>query len=160
MVDTFLLLLAPAGGDELQGIKRGVMELADIVTVNKADGDLADAARHAAADYRHALRLIRPRWPSWEAEVLLCSAATGDGLDEVWDAVGRHRAALEASGDLERLRQGQRVEWLWSDVQDRLLSAARGLPSADDLTAAVTAGDVEPGAAAQSLVNELLNGNH
>jgi LAO/AO transport system kinase len=155
MVDTFLLLLAPGGGDELQGIKRGVMELADVVAVNKADGDLAGAARHAAADHRAALHLVRPRVAAWQPEVVLCSAITGAGLDEVWQTVERHRATLVAGGHLDRLRAEQAVDWLWSDVGDRLLSSARHHPSAQGLVAEVRAGTLPPSVAATKLIAAL-----
>jgi LAO/AO transport system kinase len=91
MVDCFLLLLAPGGGDELQGIKRGIVELADLVVVNKADGDLLAAASAARADYQAALHLLRPATPAWTPEVLTCSALHDQGIEEVWQAVQRHR---------------------------------------------------------------------
>jgi len=100
MVDMFLLLLAPAGGDELQGIKRGIVELADLLVVTKADGDLAAAAGRTQAEYQHALRLLRPTVAGWTPSVLLTSAATGKGIAEVWQAVGRYRAAVEKGGGL------------------------------------------------------------
>lgn len=156
MVDTFVLLLAPAGGDELQGIKRGVLELADLVVVNKADGDLLPAARHVAGEHRSALHLQRPRSPAWSAEVLLCSAATGVGVDEVWAAVERHRAALGASGELERLRRAQARGWLWSDVTDRVVAAIRAEPAAAAAEAEVVAGLVPPSVAAARLAAAVL----
>src|SRR3546814_17652989 len=90
----FLLLLAPGGGDDLQGIKRGIMELADLVIVNKADGELLKPARLAQADYRAALHLMRPRHPEWTAQVLLVSALLNEGIEAVWTAIGAFRAAL------------------------------------------------------------------
>ena len=156
MVDTFVLLLAPTGGDELQGIKRGVMELADLVVVNKADGQLLEAAEQAAAEHRRGLHLQRRRWPSWSPEVLLCSAETGVGVDEVWAAVERHRAALVASGHLGRLRAAQALDWLWSDVTDRLLAAARANPAAAEVEAEVEAGRVPPSVAAGRLVDVIF----
>ena len=111
MVDCFLLLLAPGAGDELQGIKRGVVELADLVVINKADGELLAAARRAQADYRAALQLLRPPTPAWAPEVLACSALHEDGIDAVWQAVRRQRQALEDSGELaaKRARQIQQL---------------------------------------------------
>ena len=158
MVDTFVLLLAPGGGDELQGIKRGVMELADLVVVNKADGELLGAARHAAAGHDQALRLQRPRWPGWDPEVLLCSAATGAGVDEVWAAIGRHREVLAAAGGLERRRAEQATQWLWSDVGDRLVDALRASDEGRAAEADVTAGRVPPSVAAARLASALLGG--
>ena len=98
MVDMFLLVLPPAAGDELQGIKRGIIELADLILVNKADGELRDHAQRSAAEYANAMRLIRPAHAEWQVAVRAVSALTGDGIDTVWDDVARFRAALEASG--------------------------------------------------------------
>ena len=158
MVDTFVLLLAPAGGDELQGIKRGVMELADIVVVNKAEGALLPAARQAAAEHRHALHLQRARSQAWTPEVLLASAATGDGVDEVWDAVERHRAALEAAGELVRRRAEQGTGSLWSDVADRLVDALRTTEAGQAAEAEVAAGGTPPSVVAARLAATVLRG--
>lgn len=156
MVDTFVLLLAPAGGDELQGIKRGVMELADLVVVNRADGVLLPAAQHAAAEHRHALHLHRPRSPAWSPEVLLCSAATGEGIDEVWASIERHRAALATTGELERRRSEQATRSLWADVGDRLVDAIRASDEGHAADANVAAGRVPPSVVAAGLVASVL----
>jgi len=121
MVDLFCLLASPGGGDDLQGIKRGVMELAELVVVTKADGDLAPAANRAAADLRHALKLLRPVHRSWTPQVLLTSAHTGTGLAEVWEAVVAHRAALDAAGELAELRGEQARQWLWTELREGLV---------------------------------------
>ena len=107
MVDMFLLLLAPGAGDELQGLKRGIVELADLIVVNKADGDLADAARRVEGEYRAALGLLRARELHWTPRVLRCSALRGEGIEEVWEAVEAYRAALEADGAIARRRAEQ-----------------------------------------------------
>ncbi len=156
MVDTFVLLLAPAGGDELQGIKRGVMELADLVVVNKADGDLLALARQALADHRVALGLHRPRVAAWSPEILLCSALTGTGVAEVWDGVERHRAALAGSGELVRLRRAQSRDWLWSDLTDRVVAVVRSSPAAEEAEVEVVAGRVPPSVAAARLAATVL----
>ena len=156
MVDVFTLLVAPGGGDELQGIKRGIMELADLVIVNKADGDLAAAAGRTRADYASAVHLLRPKWQAWSTEVLSCSAMTGAGIDEVWEAVIRFRTALEESGELGAHRSAQAVAWLWSEIGDTLLERFRG----DDRVAArlprleaeVARGDCTPTRAARELL--------
>jgi LAO/AO transport system kinase len=157
MVDTFTLLVSPGGGDELQGIKRGVMELADIVVVTKADGDLAAAARQAEADHRHALGLLRPRFEHWRPPVLSCSARTGAGIDEVWAAVISHREVLETTGALRHLRAEQARAWLWSEVRERLLGGLRADPAvrrlAPVLEAKVVAGEETAPAAAQELLD-------
>ncbi len=121
MVDLFCLLAAPGGGDDLQGIKRGVMELAELVVVTKADGDLRPAANRAAADLRHALHLMRPVHRAWTPEVVLTSAFEGTGLTDAWTAVERHRAALTESGELAELRAEQRRRWLWTELREGLV---------------------------------------
>ncbi len=128
MVDLFCLLLSPASGDELQGIKKGIVELAELIVVNKSDGELLAIAQRTVADYRAALRLIRPLSPSWTPEVLAASARTGDGLDQVWDTVKRHQAGLTASGEKAARRGEQAQEALWADLGDRLLQALKRRP--------------------------------
>ena len=128
MVDSVLLLLLPGGGDELQGIKRGILELIDVVAVNKADGESMQAAQEARIEYESGLRLIRPSDAGWTPPVLTCSAKTGDGLDEVWQAVERHRERLEQDGLLETKRQEQQLRWMWSQVEERLLASFRDDP--------------------------------
>jgi LAO/AO transport system kinase len=162
LCDLFLLLVAPGGGDELQGIKRGIMELADLVAVNKADGLLADAARHTAADYRHALHLVRPKWPGRPTEVLTCSAHTGDGLDEVWAALCRVHDSLAADGTLTELRRRQAVAALWSDVDDRLRALVRREPQLAEIAVVleqdVAEGRRSPTSAASDLLGRLQGG--
>jgi len=156
MVDTFALLLAPGAGDELQGVKRGIVELADLVVVNKDDGDLAPAAGRTASDYQHALHLVRPRTDAWEPRVLRCSALTGTGIDQAWAAVLDHRRALEQSGDLEERRREQARAWMWSEITDSLLDDVRRSPRlrelVGDVEQAVVAGRLSPTAAAQRLL--------
>jgi LAO/AO transport system kinase len=160
MVDMFLLLLAPGGGDELQGIKRGIMELADLVVVNKADSDLLQPARLAAAEYKAALHLMRPKSPAWSAKVLLASAMERIGMAEVWDAVVSHRHALEAAGELGQRRAEQAKAWLWSELAEGLTERFRLHPAVaaelPALEAAVAAGRVAPSAAARALLGRFL----
>jgi LAO/AO transport system kinase len=120
MVDFFLLLMLAGAGDELQGIKRGIFELADAVAINKADGDNLPKAKRAAAEYQAALRLLRTPTPGWETPVLTVSAVEARGMDAVWEIVVRHRALLEERGELERRRAAQRRSWLWSMLKDGL----------------------------------------
>jgi LAO/AO transport system kinase len=152
VVDTFVLLVSGGGGDELQGVKRGVMELADVVAVTKADGDLAGPARRAAADYRHALHLLPRRHPAWEPVVLETSAVTGAGLDELWSTVLRHRETLSADGSLARLRREQAVARFRKELADRAVEALR--VDLAGVEARVAAGEVVPSAA----VDEVLQG--
>lgn len=159
MVDTFCLLLAPAGGDDLQGIKRGVMELADLVVINKADGELLGAARHAAADHKLALHMLRPRNTEWTPQVLLTSARTGEGVEEMWGHVQAHREALAATGRLATQRREQAVAWLWTDVKDRLLdlvhSDAELAAEATRVEAEVKAGVLSPTTGAARIVETV-----
>jgi LAO/AO transport system kinase len=154
MVDLFLVLVAPGGGDELQGLKRGIMELADLVVVNKADGELAPIAAHTASDYAAALHLVRPRLQGWIPRVLTCSALTGVGIPEVWETVAEFRTAIAA--ELSGLRAGQNREWMWSEVTDSLLDAltadAATATLARQLEAEVAAGTTTPTAAARAVV--------
>ncbi len=162
MVDCFVLLVAPGGGDDLQGIKRGVMELADVVVVTKADGDLAAPARLAAADYGHALGLLRPRSAAWKPRVLLCSAVTGAGVAEVWAAVEEQRQALVDAGEMAGLRAGQARNALWADVHDRLGSALRSDPAvaatAAGVERSVVAGELAPSAGADRILAAFRSG--
>jgi LAO/AO transport system kinase len=161
MVDTFVLLVGPAAGDELQGIKRGIMELADVVVVTKADGDLEAAAAATAADYANALRLIAPKSDAlaeagWVVPVVTCSAVLPRGIDDVWAAIGRHRLVLSASGELVRRRAEQARAWMWSEIGTALLDRLRADPTAAAearrLEAEVEAGEVPaPVAAARVL---------
>ena len=155
MVDMFVLLLLPSGGDELQGIKKGVVELADLVVVNKADGDMKAAATRAASEYRHALYLLRQPTTGWTVEVRTCSALTGVGIAELWQTVGRFRDAVGDAG-IARRRADQARAWLWNELGESLLQQLRAdqavrrrLPA---LEAAVTAGEITPGVAAAELL--------
>src|SRR5260370_26580549 len=114
MVDCFLVLVAPGGGDNLQGIKRGIIELADIVVVTKADGALRAAADTTAADYASALRLLRPKTPEWTPTVVRCSAAEGTGIDELWATVVAFGDALRRTGALTERRAPHAPGWMWS----------------------------------------------
>ncbi len=120
MTDMFVLIHAPGGGDELQGVKRGIMELADLVVVNKADGDLLPAARRSAADLKGALHLMRPKHPGWMVPVLEASAIEGRGMAEVWASVSQFRQTLGEKG-MANLRQSQGRAWMWADIRDGLL---------------------------------------
>jgi LAO/AO transport system kinase len=120
MVDFFLVLMVPGTGDDLQGIKKGVLEIADMIAVNKADGDNAARARHAAADYRAALSILAPADREWQPPVVLVSGLRDLGLDHLWAEVMRHRAIMQGAGKLEAKRQEQQVQWLWTLFDERL----------------------------------------
>jgi LAO/AO transport system kinase len=161
MVDVFVLLLAPGAGDDLQGVKRGIVELADVVVVNKADGELAAAAERTAADYANALHFLRSRTIGWEVRVEQASALLGEGIDRVWSAIEAHEAMLQASGMLDARRAEQARDWMWSEVNDGLLDALAGDPAVaaemGALEEDVRAGTVSPAAAAQRILKRFLN---
>jgi LAO/AO transport system kinase len=158
IVDCFCLLLAPGGGDELQGIKRGVVELADVIAVNKADGELLSAAKRAAGDYRHALHMLAPATPGWTTPVLTYSARENSGLRELWQAVTDHRAHLEASGQLATRRAEQQRHWLGRLLAETVLRRFRARPGfAAELAQAevdVAAGTVTVPQAVRRLVGD------
>jgi LAO/AO transport system kinase len=125
MTDFFLALMLPGAGDELQGIKKGLVELADMIAINKADGDNIKRANHAAADYRGALHILSPRSEHWHPPVLTYSALTGTGIAELWQKILEHRTAMNASGDFAARRREQQVKWMWSMLEQRMLARLR-----------------------------------
>ncbi len=155
-VDMVLLLLPPAGGDALQGVKKGIMEIADLVVVNKADGELLPAARHTATEVMHALQLQRPRAAHWTPSVMRCSALSGHGIPEVWARIGAFRTAAEAAGALRLKRASQGSEWMWGQLRSALFDAAARRPAvlaeAASLQAALAAGHTTPRLAARRLL--------
>ena len=160
MTDLYMLLVQPGAGDELQGIKRGVMERADIVVVTKADGALEGPAAHAKADFEAALSLHAGEGP-WMPCVIACSSLEGTGLDEIAEAVERHRAVMAKHGVLEAKRAAQAGAWLWREVEDSLVAALhadeRLAPAVAALEAEVTAQTLTPAAAARRIVAGILN---
>ncbi|MGW4032348.1 methylmalonyl Co-A mutase-associated GTPase MeaB [Streptomyces sp. NPDC004838] len=129
MVDTFLLLTLARTGDQLQGIKKGVLELADVITVNKADGPHERDARAAARELAGALRLMHSADPAWTPPVLFCSARESTGLDTVWERVEQHRALLDSTGRLDAKRRDQQIDWAWSMVHEELKDRLRTHPA-------------------------------
>jgi len=160
MVDIFVVLMLAGAGDELQGIKRGVLELADVIAVNKADGDNAKRARVAAADYRRAVHLMTPASPNWSPPVLTCSALTNDGLPKIWSQIVAHRDRLAATGERQERRQRQQIGWMWSLIGDRLLDEFRDSPKVaarlGQVEASVLAGELPPAVAADQLLKTFL----
>jgi LAO/AO transport system kinase len=156
MVDLFVLLLGPGAGDELQGVKRGIVELADLIVVNKADGDLLDAARHTAADYAHALHLVRSDDDGAIDRVRTCSALLGEGIDELWESIVALVAAARASGELDARHAEQARSWMWSEVTDTLLDELRADAAVrariESLEEAVSCGRISPAAAARQVL--------
>ncbi|HZP79624.1 MAG TPA: methylmalonyl Co-A mutase-associated GTPase MeaB [Pseudolabrys sp.] len=129
MTDFFLALMLPGAGDELQGIKKGLVELADMIAVNKADGDNIKRANVAAADYRAALHILTPRSPNWTPPVVTYSALTEKGIPELWGKIVEHRGIVEALGELAARRREQQVKWMWSMLEERLFARLRGDPA-------------------------------
>jgi LAO/AO transport system kinase len=160
MTDMFVLLLQPGGGDELQGIKRGIMELADLVLFNKADGELEKLAGRSAAEFRHALRLLHPRSAHWQVEVRTCSALEGLGIAEAWESVLHHQSAVADSGELRQRRANQARDWMWAEVQDSLIADLRADPRVreclPELEAAAAEGRLPAAGAAERLLNTYL----
>jgi LAO/AO transport system kinase len=156
LVDLFVLLVAPGGGDDLQGIKRGIMELADLVVINKADGDQLAVAGRTAADYRNALGLMRPRWDGRAPEVLTASALKGDGIDTTWHTIGRLASEAATAGERDRRRRRQATAWMWDEVRqeliDQLLADPGVAAKVADLEHQVGTGSVSPAAAARAIL--------
>ena len=157
MVDTFVFLTLARTGDQLQGIKKGVLELADIVVVNKADGEHAAEAKAAARELTGAMRLIHPRETLWRPPVLTMSALEGRGLAELWDTVLRHRQTLTDAGEFEARRRAQQVDWTWSMVRDTVLDRVLSHPGVRKIRAEVERqvrdGKLTPALAAQQLLD-------
>ena len=161
MVDFFLVLMLPGAGDELQGIKKGILELADMIAVNKADGDNVQPAAAAAREYEIALHLTAPSSPLWSPPVLTCAGLTGAGVDELWIQVQEHRRLLGDAGELERRREEQTVRWMWSMLDDRLIDGLRNhsrvkslLP---EMELQVRSGQTTPVSAVDTLIDVFLN---
>jgi LAO/AO transport system kinase len=157
MVDTFVFLTLARTGDQLQGIKKGVLELADVIVVNKADGEHAVEAKAAARELSGAIRLIYPRDTLWRPPVLTMSALTGDGLAAMWDTVLKHRETLGAAGEFEARRRAQQVDWTWTMVRDTVLDRVLSNPAVkanrDEVERQVRDGELTPALAAQRIID-------
>ncbi|XP_006023781.3 methylmalonic aciduria type A protein, mitochondrial isoform X2 [Alligator sinensis] len=156
MVDMFVLLLPPAGGDELQGIKRGIIEMADLVVVTKADGDLVVPARRIQAEYVSALKLLRKRSEVWKPKVMRISAKTGEGISDMWDKMTEFRDLVLMSGELLTKRRKQQKVWMWNLIQENMLDHFRSHLAVKDkipvLEEKVLSGVLSPGLAADVLL--------
>jgi len=159
MTDFFLALMLPGAGDELQGLKKGIVELADMIAINKADGENIARAKAAAAEYRAALHILTPRSPNWGPPVVTYSALTGDGITAMWQRVLDHRNKLTATGELTTRRGEQQVKWMWSMLEERLfapLRSDRALKAAlPRIEADVVAGRLAPNAAVEQIADML-----
>ena len=156
MVDLFLLLMLPNAGDELQGIKKGVLELVDLVVVNKSDGEQESLAKTAQAEYRKALHFLSSTKTSWTPQILRCSALEKRGMDTVWESAKNYRKALLDSGEWDVQRQDQTEKWMWSLVEEGLLKSFRNHPNLQkripELQKAVNSGKMLPTTAARQLL--------
>jgi LAO/AO transport system kinase len=159
MTDFFLALMLPGAGDELQGIKKGLVELADMIAVNKADGDNIKRANHAAADYRSALHILSPRSEHWQPPVLTYSALTGTGIEKLWQKILDHRTAMNASGDFAARRRQQQVKWMWSMLEQRMMARLRADPAVRSKVkkteTEVADGRITPAVAAEQIAEML-----
>ncbi|BCB76464.1 methylmalonyl Co-A mutase-associated GTPase MeaB [Phytohabitans flavus] len=162
MVDTFLLLALARTGDQLQGIKKGVLEIADVIAVNKADGPHAADARRAARELGGALRLLRGSDGAWQPPVVTCSALDGTGLDDVWQHLVRHQDTLAASGELDRRRRSQQIDWIWATVRRNLLDRLRTDPAVSALSPRIERevldGSLTPAVAADRILAAFTEG--
>ncbi len=160
MVDTFLLLSLARTGDQLQGIKKGVLELADVIAVNKADGPHERDAKAAARELAGALRLLQAPDAAWTPPVLTCSGRDGAGLDVLWERLQQHRKVLDATGALAAKRRDQQVEWTWAMVHDQLFARLHENPEvqllAPELETQVRAGTLPAGLAAQQILDAFF----
>jgi LAO/AO transport system kinase len=161
MVDSFLFLTLARTGDQLQGIKRGILEIADVIAVNKADGPGAADARKAARELAGAIRMLRGHDEEWQVPVLTCAGLTGEGLDEVWAKLVEHQDRRRASGAFDERRRSQQVRWTRQLVRDGLEHRLRAHPGvradAPQLEKAVLAGELTPALAAQQLLETFLH---
>ena len=159
MTDFFLALMLPGAGDELQGIKKGLVELADMIAINKADGDNIKRANHAAADYRSALHILTPRSEHWHPPVVTYSALTAKGIGELWQKILDHRTAMAASGEFAARRREQQVKWMWSMLEQRMMARLRTDASlrtkVKKIEADVADGRVAPALAAEKIAEML-----
>ncbi|XP_061626907.1 methylmalonic aciduria type A protein, mitochondrial isoform X3 [Phyllopteryx taeniolatus] len=161
MVDMFVLLIPPAGGDELQGIKRGIIERADLVVVTKWDGDLVVPARRIQAEYTSAMKLLRRQSKSWNPKVVHASSHSVEGIPEVWAEMQSYRRAMLASGELQGRRRAQQKVWMWTLIQENVLAHFRHHPAVREalprLEERVTRGDISPGLASDLLLKAFLS---
>ena len=159
MTDFFLVIMLPGAGDELQGLKKGIVELADMLAVNKADGDNIERAKLAAADYRAALNILQPQSPTWSPPVITYSAVTGSGIAALWGKVLEHKEKMTASGELAARRRAQQVKWMWAMLEERLTAKLRGDPAVRaklrQAEAQVAAGKLAPTLAVEEIAKLL-----
>jgi len=155
MTDFFLVLMLPGAGDELQGLKKGIVELADMIAINKADGDNVERARIAAGEYRAALNILKPQSETWSPPVLTYSALTGQGIADLWAEVIRHKDKMAATGERDARRRAQHVKWMWTMLEERMTARLRSDPAVraklKQAETAVAAGKLAPTLAVEEI---------
>jgi LAO/AO transport system kinase len=161
MVDFFLVLMLSGAGDELQGIKKGILELADVIAVNKADGDNVARAQQAEGNYSSALHYLHPKSEAWQPSALSISGLTGDGLTELWQLICNHRKALLQVGQFQSVRQAQMTHWMWAQIEERLLDSFREHPGVASvlpaMEQAIAKGTLPPSLAADQLLKAFTS---
>lgn len=158
MVDFFLVLMLPGAGDELQGIKKGILEIADMICVNKADGENGlRRANLAAREYKTALHIMTPASPNWQVPVEVCSGLEGTGLDDIWEHLQNHRDVMGRSGEFDERRQGQQIRWMYQMIEDRLLARVHDDPKIAAKLKSLEA-DIEAGKTTPTLAVEAIMG--
>ena len=156
LVDMFVLLVAPGGGDDLQGIKKGIVEMADLIVVTKCDGDLIPAANRAFQDYRSALHMLNPGSSGWTPKVLRTSAHSAEGLEDVWTAITDFQKIMNDSGALQAKRADQATSWMWDEVTSTLLKRVKTASNnVNDLESAVRNGEMTPSEAAKIILSDF-----
>src|SRR6202453_5293669 len=159
MTDFFLALMLPGAGDELQGLKKGLVELADMIAINKADGDNVKRAQLAAPEYRGALHILSPRSEHWHPPVLTYSALAGTGIAGLWDQIIDHQRPLTATGEFAERRRQQQVKWMWSMLEQRMMTRLRSDPAirakVKKTESEVADGRITPALAAEQIAEML-----
>jgi GTPase len=159
MTDFFLVLMLPGAGDELQGLKKGVVEIADMIAINKADGDNIKRAKAAAAEYRAALHILSPHSPNWSPPVVTYSALTGNDIAKLWENILDHRERTSKAGEFDARRREQQVKWMWAMLEDRVFARLRSDPALKAklprIEAAVAAGRMSPAVAVEEIASAL-----
>ena len=164
MTDVFVLVLVPGGGDELQGIKKGIVELADVLVVNKADGDLERAADRAKGSYQNALQLLYPSTSKWIPPVLKVSSVENRGVDTTWETLNDFKDVMIETGNFEKRRMSQARDWMWSEVGDNLMEALRAHPAVNamvgSLEGEVAHSRATPSSAAKAMMEAFVRGSY
>lgn len=163
MVDFFLVLMLPGAGDELQGIKKGILEIADMIVINKADGNNETSARLAAAEYRNALRIVASENTIWKTPITICSALHNIGIDSLWQKIVEHQQLFSENGELQKKRRQQQIRWMWSLLDSKLIQLLHHHPAVKKLLPQleqdIAASRISPPLAVERIINTFF-GQH